>query len=91
MRQRRPGRAGRGRSGSDPGAFSPLLRAAAGIAVVFLLSLTGLLDELPAFSALVLAGTASCLAAGGVLFAFEPRARSLARPVLRRLRRPATA
>ena len=91
MRQRRPGRAGRGRSGSDPGAASPLLSAAAGIAVVVLLSLTGLLDELPAFAALVLAGTASCLAAGGVLFALEPRVRSLARPVLRKLRRPATA
>jgi len=90
MRQR-PGRAGPGRSGSDPGASSPLLSAAAGIAVVFLLGLTGLLDELPAFAALVLAGTASCLAAGGVLFALEPRVRSLARPVLRKLRRPATA
>jgi PST family polysaccharide transporter len=70
---------------------SPLLSAAAGIAAVFLLGLTGLLDELPAFAALVLAGTASCLAAGGVLFALEPRVRSLARPVLRKLRRPATA
>ncbi|MET1009873.1 MAG: hypothetical protein ABWY96_07485 [Gaiellaceae bacterium] len=89
MRQRRPGRAGRGRSGSDPGAFSPHFSAAAGIAVVFLLGPTGLLDELSAFAALVLAGTASCLAAGGVLFALEPR--SLARPVLRKLRRPATA
>jgi len=65
---------------------SPLLSAAAGILIVFLLSLTGLLDELPAFAALVVAGTASCLAAGGVLFALEPRARSLVRPVLRKLR-----
>ena len=44
------------------------LLAAAAIVVVFLLGLTGLLDELPAFAALVLAGTASCLAAGSVLF-----------------------
>ena len=66
---------------------SPLLSAAAGILVVYLLSLTGLLDELPAFAALVVAGTASCLATGGVLFALEPRARSLVRPVLRKLRR----
>jgi polysaccharide transporter, PST family len=66
---------------------SPLLSAAAGIVAVYLLDLTGLLGVLPPFPALVVAGTASILAAGAVLFALEPRARALARPVLRKLRR----
>jgi PST family polysaccharide transporter len=71
---------------------SPLLSAAAGIAAVALLDLAGLLDGLPAFPALLIAGATSCLAAGAVLFALEPRARRLARPVLRKLmRRESTA
>ena len=71
---------------------SPLLSAAAGIAAVALLELAGLLDGLPAFAALLIAGAASCLAAGAVLFALEPRARQLVRPVIRKLmRRESTA
>jgi PST family polysaccharide transporter len=66
---------------------SPLLSAAAGIGAVALLDLTGLLDGLRPFFGLLIAGTASCLAAGAVLFALEPRARRLARPVLRKLLR----
>ncbi|MGH3011595.1 MAG: lipopolysaccharide biosynthesis protein [Gaiellaceae bacterium] len=66
---------------------SPLLSAAAGIGVVALLELSGLLDGLPDFAALLIAGTFSLLAAGAVLFALEPRARRLAGPVLRKLTR----
>jgi O-antigen/teichoic acid export membrane protein len=69
---------------------SPLLSAGAGIGVVALLQLSGLLDGLPAFAGLLIGGTASFLAAGAVLFALEPQARRLAGPVLRKLtRRPA--
>jgi O-antigen/teichoic acid export membrane protein len=70
---------------------SPLLSAAAGIAAVFLLELTGLLGALPPFAALVVGGTVSCLAAGAVLLALEPQARGLARPLLRKLRRSSAA
>jgi PST family polysaccharide transporter len=66
---------------------APLASGLAGIAAVALLELPGLLDGLRPFVALLIAGTCSCLAAGGVLFALEPRARELARPVLRRVRR----
>jgi len=66
---------------------SPLLSAAAAIGVVALLELSGLLDGLPAIVGLLIAGTASLLAAGALLFALEPRARGLARPVLRKLTR----
>ena len=81
-------------TGLRPRSFlpSPLLSAAAGIAAVALLELAGLLDGLPAFAALLIAGAASCLAAGAVLFALEPRARQLVRPVIRKLmRRESTA
>ena len=84
-------------TGLRPRAFllwlpSPLLSAVAGIAAVALLELAGLLDGLPAFAALLIAGAASCLAAGAVLFALEPRARQLLRPVIRKLmRRESTA
>ena len=75
-----------------PWLVSPLLSAAAGIAAIALLELAGLLDGLPAFAALLIAGATSCLAAGAVLFALEPRARQLVRPVLRKLmRRESTA
>jgi PST family polysaccharide transporter len=68
---------------------SPLLSAGAGIAAVALLGSVGL-GELPPFPGLVIAGVASCLAAGAVLFALEPRARSAIRPVLRKVMRRET-
>lgn len=69
---------------------SPLLSAAAGIAVVAALDLAGILESLPPFLGLLVAGTASVLAAGAVLFALEPRARRLAGPFLRKLMRRET-
>jgi O-antigen/teichoic acid export membrane protein len=67
--------------------WTPLAAAAAGIAPVLLFELTGALDGVRPFVALVVAGGCSTLAAGAVLFALEPRARSLLLPVVRRMTR----
>jgi len=48
------------------------------------------LDSLRPFVALVIAGGCSTLAAGAVLFALEPRARSLLLPVVRKVTRRET-
>ncbi len=70
--------------------WTPLAAAAAGIAPVLVLETTGLLDGVPAFVGLIVAGTCSTLAAGGTLFALEPRARGLALPVVRKMMRRET-
>lgn len=70
--------------------WAPLASAAAGVAPVLLLEATGILDGLPAFAGLIIAGTCSVLAAGAVLFALEPRARGLALPVIRKVMRRET-
>jgi O-antigen/teichoic acid export membrane protein len=69
---------------------TPLTAAAAGIAPALLFELTGVLDGLRPFVALVVAGGCSTLAAGGVLLALEPRARSLLLPVARKVTRRET-
>ncbi len=66
---------------------APLASGLAGVGAVALLELTGIPDGLRPFFALVLVGASSCLAAGAVLFALEPRVRGLVRPLFRRLRR----
>ena len=71
-------------------AWTPLAAAAAGIAPVVVLEATGLLDGAPAIVGLIVAGVSSTLAAGGVLFALEPRARGLALPVVRKMMRRET-
>jgi hypothetical protein len=66
---------------------APVASGLAGIAPVAALDALGLLDGLAPFVALLIAGTCSCLAAGAVLFALEPRARELLRSALRSLPR----
>jgi hypothetical protein len=68
---------------------APVASGLAGIAPVAALEALGLLDGVAPFVALLVAGTCSVLAAGAVLFALEPRARDLVRPVFRMLRRGA--
>ncbi len=70
--------------------WTPLAAAAAGIAPVLVLEAAGLLDGPPPIVGLIVAGACSTLAAGGVLFALEPRARGLAFPVLRKMMRRET-
>jgi hypothetical protein len=70
--------------------WTPLTAAAAGIAPALLFELTGVLDGLRPFVALVIAGGSSTIAAGAVLFALEPRARSLLMPVVRKAMRRET-
>jgi len=77
-------------TGLRPRAFlpwlpTPLVSAAAALAAVALLAFPGALDPLPAFLALLVAGLAATLAAGGALLALEPSVRRVAFPVLRRL------
>jgi O-antigen/teichoic acid export membrane protein len=70
----------------------PLLSGLAGVAVVAVLELSGILDGLHAVVALLIAGGSSVVATAGVLLALEPRARELVGPVVQRaLRRPADA
>ena len=69
--------------------WTPLAAAAAGIAPVLVLEAAGLLDG-PPIVGLIVAGACSTLAAGGVLFALEPRARGLALPVVRKMMRRET-
>jgi O-antigen/teichoic acid export membrane protein len=82
-------------TGLRPGRFvrwvwTPLAAAAAGIAPVLVLEATGILDGAPAIVGLLVAGACSTLAAGGTLFALEPRARGLALPVVRKMMRRET-
>ena len=82
-------------TGLRPRAFlrwlpSPLAAAAAGLVAVELLAVPGALDALPAFLALLVAGLAATLAAGGALLALEPYARRTAAPALRRVMRRET-
>jgi hypothetical protein len=64
----------------------PFLAAGAALASVLLLELSGLLEGVGNFVGLLVAGTVSTLAAGGVLLALEPQARKFVRPLYRRLR-----
>jgi O-antigen/teichoic acid export membrane protein len=67
--------------------WTPLAAAAAGIAPVLVLELLGILDGVPPIVGLLVAGTCSTFAAGGVLIALEPRARTLLLPVVRKVMR----
>jgi PST family polysaccharide transporter len=70
--------------------WTPLAAAAAGIAPVLVLEATGVLDGAAPIVGLIVAGACSTLAAGGTLFALEPRARGLALPVVRKMMRRET-
>ena len=63
---------------------APLASGAAAIGAVAGLEAVGALDRLPPIPALVVGGASASLAAIGVLFALEPRARALVPPLVRR-------
>lgn len=59
-----------------PWAVAPVVAGLASIGAVQALSATGLLDDVPAVVALLVAGSLAFLVAGAGLFALEPRARA---------------
>jgi PST family polysaccharide transporter len=59
-----------------PWTVAPLTAGIASIVVVAGVTATGILDDVPAFVALIVAGGLATATAVGVLFALEPRARS---------------
>jgi O-antigen/teichoic acid export membrane protein len=68
----------------------PVLSAVAGVAAVVLLEASGILDDLPAWAGLVVAGGCSVLAAGAVLFGLDAHARDLILPLFRKMTRRET-
>ena len=67
-----------------PWLVSPFASGAAAVAAVALLEASGVLGLIGEFGALLLTGTAATAAAGGVLYALEPRVREVASPLLRK-------